>query len=125
LRSYFKLGCYLAALAVVLGAFGAHALKTMLAPDLLAVFETAVRYQMYGALGVQLAALARPRSTLGIRFLLIGVAIFSGSLYLLCITGFRWLGAVTPFGGVSLIAGWVLIGHDAVSDDHPGGTTSL
>jgi uncharacterized membrane protein YgdD (TMEM256/DUF423 family) len=113
-RTYFRIGCYLAALAVVLGAFGAHALKGHLTVERLATFETAVRYQMYAALGLQLAALVpdpAPKLQLAMRLLLAGMAIFSVSLYLLCLTGFTWLGAITPLGGVALILGWGLAGY--------------
>lgn len=102
-------------LAVALGAFGAHALKARLTPDHLGTFETAARYQMYHALALlgAAAAIARwPASNLpsvaGWLFAA-GTLLFSGSLYLLCITHKRWLGAVTPFGGLAFIAGWVCL----------------
>lgn len=102
-------------LAVAMGAFGAHALKKMLPPDLLAVYQTAVNYHVYHALGllaVGLLALHLPESALlrwaGI-LLAVGVLVFSGSLYALSLSGIRKLGAITPFGGVALIAGWLLL----------------
>ena len=107
----------MAALAVVLGAFGAHWLKGVLTPERLATYETAVRYQMYAALGIQLAALARPRSQLGLKLLLVGASIFSGSLYLLCLTGQVWWGAVTPLGGLCMITAWVRIGWPTPKED--------
>lgn len=101
-------------LGVALGAFGAHALAGRLGAADQAIYETATRYQMYHA--VALAALAswldrRPgtRVVWAARALILGVAIFSGSLYLLVLTGQRWLGAITPIGGASLIAGWLLV----------------
>ena len=105
-------GALLAALGVALGAFGAHALRARLGPDLLATFETGVRYQMYAALallslGTQLAQ----RRARGL--LLLGALVFSGSLYLLVLTGQRWLGAVTPLGGLLLIAGFAVAALDA------------
>jgi uncharacterized membrane protein YgdD (TMEM256/DUF423 family) len=101
-------------LAVAFGAFGAHGLRERLAPDMLAVFEVAVRYQMYHALalvGVALALARWPSSALqaaGWCFVA-GTIIFSGSLYVLTLTGMRWLGAVTPIGGVAFLAGWGLL----------------
>ena len=112
---FFLLGSISGGLAVALGAFGAHALKARLTPELLATFETGVRYQMYHALALlgAAAAIARwPASNLpsvaGWLFVA-GTLLFSGSLYLLCITHKRWLGAVTPFGGLAFIAGWVCL----------------
>lgn len=102
-------------LGVALGAFGAHALKARLSVELLAVWKTAVEYQMYHALALlgvgilmrQLGASA-PLQWAGACFAL-GVLLFSGSLYALCLSGVRVLGAVTPFGGVLLLAGWALL----------------
>lgn len=102
----------LAALGVGLGAFGAHALKNMLPADLLAIFETGVRYQMYHALALVALGAARFQSK-GIVLLFVGTLIFSGSLYLLALTDVRVLGAITPIGGVLQIAGWVWIALDA------------
>jgi len=112
-RMVFALGSALAALGVALGAFGAHTLKTRIAPEMLAVFETGVRYQMYHALGLLALAWAMTRwperrLATSAWMLLIGTLIFSGSLEILAVTGVRWLGAITPLGGVLLIAGWTL-----------------
>lgn len=112
-RVLAAVGGSLAFLSVAAGAFGAHALRSRLGPELLVTFETAARYQMYHALAALLAALAYGRWAghqaiwAGWAFV-IGTAIFSGSLYLLTLTGARWWGAVTPIGGVTLLAGWVL-----------------
>lgn len=101
-------------LAVGLGAFGAHALKGRLGVELLAVFETGVRYQMYHSLALFAVAWAGTRwpgaaaAASGWLFVA-GTLIFSGSLYLLALTGTRWLGAVTPFGGLALLAGWLCL----------------
>jgi uncharacterized membrane protein YgdD (TMEM256/DUF423 family) len=102
-------------LAVVLGAFGAHALKARLDAYALGVFETAVQYHFYHSLAllaVGIIALSQPQTTLlkssGFLFLL-GIVVFSGSLYLLSITGVRWLGAVTPLGGLAFIGGWACL----------------
>ena len=105
----------LSGLGVALGAFGAHALRGRLTPDLLAVFETGVRYQMYHALalfGAAVLAVRLPGTTLPVLagwLFVIGILVFSGSLYALALTGVRGLGAVTPIGGVAFLAGWVLL----------------
>lgn len=100
--------------AVIAGAFGAHFLEKRLSPEDLEIFETGARYQMYHALALVASAwmcskypskLARGSA---IAFL-IGIIIFSGSLYALTLLGVRWLGAITPFGGVSLMVGWLLL----------------
>ena len=110
-RSWIVTGAVAAGLGVMLGAFGAHGLKTRVTSEMLAVFETGVRYQMYHAFGlivVGALAASRPRAALrvaGWAFVL-GIVIFSGSLYVMTFTGMRWLGAITPLGGVSFIVGW-------------------
>lgn len=104
------------ALAVAAGAFGAHGLKAKLAPELLATWQTGAEYHMYHALalvlaGVLMSALPAPNSTLnaaGIA-LLVGIVLFSGSLYALSLSGVKMLGAITPFGGLAFIAGWLLL----------------
>ncbi|MEW6422449.1 MAG: DUF423 domain-containing protein [Deinococcota bacterium] len=105
-------GGLLAALAVAFGAFGAHALKTRLDPTLLADFETGVRYQMYAALALLVLG-TQPTQRRAALLLLVGAIIFSGSLYLLTLSGMRWLGAITPVGGLLLIAGFVVTALDA------------
>lgn len=102
-------------LAVALGAFGAHALRNRLDTYAMDIFETAVQYQFYHSLAllcVGLLALNQPGMVLlkssGWLFV-VGIVIFSGSLYLLSLTGLRWLGAVTPVGGLALIAGWACL----------------
>jgi uncharacterized membrane protein YgdD (TMEM256/DUF423 family) len=98
---------------VAAGAFGAHALKARLSADLLAIFETGARYQMYHSLGliaVGLLASSRPSGLLdGAGWaMLVGIVLFSGSLYALALSGVRALGAITPLGGVGFLVGWVL-----------------
>jgi uncharacterized membrane protein YgdD (TMEM256/DUF423 family) len=110
-RLFFALGAASALISVGAGAFGAHALRARLSPELLAVFETGARYQMYHALGLFAAAWAVTRwpGPWAVRagwFFVLGTLLFSGSLYALALSGVRWLGAVTPFGGVALLAGW-------------------
>jgi uncharacterized membrane protein YgdD (TMEM256/DUF423 family) len=108
-------GAVAALLAVALGAFGAHALRQRLPPDLLAVFQTGVQYHFYHALGliaVGLLAQHLPASSL-VRWagglILLGIVLFSGSLYALALSGVRALGAVTPIGGVAFIVAWLLV----------------
>lgn len=112
-KALLALGAVLAALAVALGAFGAHALKARLAPDALALWQTAAQYHFWHALGVIAAGLAllhfadsgwlRAAGML----LALGVLLFSGSLYALALSGVHWLGALTPFGGLAFILGWL------------------
>ena len=102
-------------LAVALGAFAAHGLRARLPEDLLAVFQTGVQYHMYHALalfGVGLLCMQYGESTLlrasGCAFV-VGIVIFSGSLYILSLSGIRWLGAITPIGGIAFLTGWLLL----------------
>jgi uncharacterized membrane protein YgdD (TMEM256/DUF423 family) len=113
-RLFFALGAASALISVGAGAFGAHALKARLSPDLLDVFETAARYQMYHALALFAAAWAVTRwpGPWPVRagwLFVVGSLLFSGSLYALALSGVRWLGAVTPFGGAAFLAGWVCL----------------
>jgi uncharacterized membrane protein YgdD (TMEM256/DUF423 family) len=112
-RLFVALGALLGALGVALGAYGAHALRGRLAPESLAIYQTAVQYHMWhalGLLGVGLLCNVLPAST-WLRasgwLLALGIVLFSGSLYLLAVTGMRLLGAVTPLGGSALILGWL------------------
>lgn len=114
-RIFFLLASLLGGLGVALGAFGAHALRDRIAENLLANYETGVRYQFYHVLALVAVAVAIqrwPNSSLPVIagwLFVIGVAIFSGTLYLMAFTGLRWLGAITPIGGVALIAGWICL----------------
>jgi uncharacterized membrane protein YgdD (TMEM256/DUF423 family) len=113
-RFFFTSGAIAAFIAVALGAFGAHSLRNRLAPDMLNIFEVGVRYQLYHALGLLAVAwaIARwPESNLnaaGWAFI-VGIVIFSGSLYILSITGIRWFGAITPIGGLAFLLGWAIL----------------
>lgn len=114
-KLFIVLGAIAGAAGVALGAFGAHALKARLAPDLLAVWQTAVQYHFWHALGlvaIGVLALHLPASA-ALKWagwlMVAGLVFFSGSLYVLALSGARWLGAVTPFGGVAWIAAWVLL----------------
>ncbi|MEY3668272.1 MAG: hypothetical protein RL572_1812 [Pseudomonadota bacterium] len=102
-------------LAVSLGAFAAHGLKSMLGPDLLATFQTGVQYHMYHALAMLAVGVlvAQFPAQTGLRvagyLFMAGILIFSGSLYVLALSGIRWLGAITPIGGVAFLAGWATL----------------
>jgi uncharacterized membrane protein YgdD (TMEM256/DUF423 family) len=113
-KNFLLIGSVAAFLAVGLGAFGAHGLRTRLSPDMLAVFETGVRYHLFHALALLATALAMER--LGGRLVVwagwsftAGIVLFSGSLYLLALTGVTILGAITPLGGLAFLAGWACL----------------
>ena len=113
MKLWGAVGAIMAGLAVAAGAFGAHALKPRLSPDLLQVFETGVRYQMYHALGLLAVAVASdrwPEANFNVVgwLLVAGIFLFSGSLYALCLTGIRTLGAITPLGGLCFLAAWAM-----------------
>ena len=116
---WFATGAALCGLGVLLGAFGAHGLRARLTPELLATYEIGIRYHLSHALGLFAVAWAMERwpstwiGAAGCLFVA-GITIFSGSLYLLSITGTRWLGAITPIGGVCFIAGWVALAVGAL-----------
>ena len=108
-------GALLAGSAVLFGAFGAHALRTVLGEQQLGWWETAVQYQMWHALGLlALAGLELGRSRLIALLLGGGTLVFSGSLYLMALADLGWLGAVTPIGGSAMILGWMLFAWQAV-----------
>lgn len=114
-KIFITAGAIAAFLAVAFGAFGAHALHDRMAPDLLAVYHTAVEYHFWhalGLIGLGLTASLLPGSTL-IRWagwaMVVGIVLFSGSLYALALSGIRALGAVTPIGGVCLLSAWILL----------------
>jgi len=114
-RLFFSLASLLGALGVTIGAFGAHAMRGRIAEDMLANYETGVRYHFYHTLAIFVVVIAIqrwPSSNLPVIagwLFLIGIVIFSGSLYVMAFTGLRWLGAITPIGGVALIAAWVCL----------------
>jgi uncharacterized membrane protein YgdD (TMEM256/DUF423 family) len=112
-RLFVVIGAGCAFLAVAGGAFGAHSLKAILTPDMLMVFETGVRYQMYHALALLAAGWAAhqyPQASFHIAgwLFVAGIVLFSGSLYVLALSGVRWLGAITPLGGACFLAGWAV-----------------
>ena len=104
-----RLGAVLAFIGVSLGAFGAHSLEGVLSPGTLETFETGVRYQMYHALGLLAIGALPIKAHRAALFIFVGSLIFSGSLYILVLSGISWLGAVTPLGGVLQLIGWALL----------------
>ncbi len=114
-KTFLLIGAVFGALGVGLGAFGAHGLRSRLSPEMLAVFETGVRYHMYHALAILLVAALMGRMDAG-RLLPAagwaftgGILLFSGSLYVLALTGITVLGAITPLGGLAFLVGWALL----------------
>ena len=124
MKHFIVIGAILAALAVATGAFGAHALAARLTPERLATWETAARYHMYHALALVLLGVVAARypspllSTAGWLFVF-GVLVFGGTVYALALGGPRWLGAVTPIGGLSLIIAWVLFAVGVARSSNP------
>ena len=122
-RTFFLFGSLFAFLAVAAGAFGAHSLKATLPTEMLIVFETAARYQMYHALALCAVGWASHQyrhvalRTAGWPFVL-GILLFSGSLYALAFSGARWIGALTPLGGLAFLAGWALLGWGCWKSRH-------
>ncbi len=114
LKVFFTFGAVSAGFAVAAGAFGAHALKARLTPEMLAVFEVGVRYQVYHAFALLVTAWAISRGTSSLLttggwLFIIGTLLFSGSLYILSISGSKPLGMITPIGGVAFLAGWACL----------------
>ncbi|WP_127536553.1 DUF423 domain-containing protein [Paenibacillus illinoisensis] len=117
-RVWMTVGAVMTMLSVAIGAFGAHMLKEKIGADAIAVYETGVQYHMIHALALLIVGLTAGQ--LGVssklkwaaRLLFIGIIVFSGSLYVLSITGIKVLGAITPIGGVAFIAGWLLFALD-------------
>jgi uncharacterized membrane protein YgdD (TMEM256/DUF423 family) len=119
-RTFLLIGALSGVVGVALGAFGAHGLRSRLSPEMLAVFETGVRYHMYHAVAIiGVASIAErwqaSRLVLASGWLfLAGILLFSGSLYLLATTGVRTLGAITPFGGAAFLLGWGCLAWAAI-----------
>lgn len=116
--TYFRIGAVLGLLAVAAGAFGTHALEGRLAPDRLEQFELAARYQIYHAFALLATGFAHERyhaqrAALAGKAFLLGIAIFCGTVYALAFGSPRWFGAITPIGGLSLMAGWLLLALSA------------
>jgi uncharacterized membrane protein YgdD (TMEM256/DUF423 family) len=122
-KGFLKIASLLGALSVILGAFAAHKIKDNVSADVLSIFETGVRYQMYHAIalfctGVVYKEFCSNKVLLAGKFFIFGIIIFSGSLYLLTLvkavgaTNYYWLGAVTPLGGLFFIAGWGLLAKE-------------
>lgn len=116
IRLFLLSGAVSGFIAVALGAFGAHGLKNRLTPDLLAVWQTAVQYQFWHTLALLAVALFAINAAAGQAALkvagwafIVGILVFSGSLYVLCLSGVRWLGAITPLGGTAFLVGWLAL----------------
>jgi uncharacterized membrane protein YgdD (TMEM256/DUF423 family) len=123
-RLLFAAAAAFGATGVIGGAFGSHALKKLLTPEMLAVYGTATQYLMYHVVAVLAAAWGWSRwqqrmFIVAGAFFIAGILLFSGSLYLLAITGIRWLGAVTPVGGLCLLMGWMLLAWSAFRGHSP------
>lgn len=121
-RIFLSLAAILAGLSVAAGAFASHALKTQLSDRALEIFETGAKYQMYHALALLLVALWLSRAETATTLLavagyafIVGIVLFSGSLYALSLSGIKWLGAITPVGGVAFILGWGAIAIAALN----------
>ncbi len=117
-RILITTGALSACIGVALGAFGAHGLRKRLSPDMLAVFEIGVRYQLVHALALLAAGAAASRLSAGALgnagvLFAVGTVVFSGSLYVLALSGRKWLGAITPLGGLALLAGWASLAWSA------------
>jgi len=110
---WIPVAAFFGASAVILGAFGAHGLASQVEPDRLASWQTAVQYHLLHSVALLALALAFGRGNLRVRWAAwsfsIGIALFSGSIYALVLTDFRWLGPITPIGGLLLIVGWVAL----------------
>lgn len=116
---WIAVGAVSGLLAVAAGAFGAHGLKEKLSPEMLAIFETAARYQMYHAFALLVVGLVEGKTSPGALRVagwsfLLGTVLFSGSLYVLAMTGLKWLGAVTPLGGLGFMIGWAALAWAAL-----------
>lgn len=114
LKLFIVLGAVNAFLCVVLGAFGAHGLKKKLSAEMMDIFQTGVQYHMYHALGlILIGILAQWMAPSTLNWagwsMLVGIFLFSGSLYVLSISGIKWLGAITPLGGLAFLIGWLMI----------------
>jgi uncharacterized membrane protein YgdD (TMEM256/DUF423 family) len=126
--SWVRVGAILGGLSVIMGAFGAHGLEKYLDDYSKAVFETAAKYQMYHALALLAVGILALHGRSGLVLnlagwsFLLGTLIFSGTLYTLSLTGIRWLGAITPIGGLGLILGWFLL---AIAAGSPAKATGL
>jgi uncharacterized membrane protein YgdD (TMEM256/DUF423 family) len=119
-RLFIATGALAGAAGVALGAFGAHALRARLSPEMLGIYQTGVQYHLWHALGlvaIGIVAIHLPGSA-PLKWagwlMLAGIVLFSGSLYVLAATGVRWLGAITPFGGAAFIAAWLALAYAAL-----------
>ena len=122
---FIGLGALSAFISVAAGAFGAHALKQVLDTNMLAVYHTAVDYQFYHSIGLIVIGILHRKSTrrshsIAAWTMLAGIVLFSGSLYVLSTSGIKWLGMITPIGGVCFLAAWLILALSYLSDSHTG-----
>lgn len=113
-KTWIEIGAILLTLAVIIGAFGAHGLKSKISPEMLQIYKTGVEYHFYHALGILIIAVIGMHLQSNLIMwsgicMFAGIVLFSGSLYVMAVTGVKWLGAVTPIGGLSFVAGWILL----------------
>lgn len=117
-KTLLTISAFFLAAAVALGAFGAHALEDVLTPERMETWKTAVSYHFWNSLGLMGIALTSKIFDTDFKWstilILTGLIIFPGTLYLLCLTGISWLGAITPIGGVAFILGWVIFGVNII-----------
>lgn len=119
-KTFLTIAAIAGFLAVALGAFGAHGLRGRLTPELMSAFETGVQYHFYHTLALLAVAVLMntnvdaPALNVGGGLFVVGIVLFSGSLYLMALTGTRWLGAITPMGGVAFLAGWLCLAWSAI-----------
>lgn len=128
-RSLVSLGAFIVAFGIVLGAFGAHALKDTLTPYQLEIFKTGTLYHLLHGMAVTVIAILALNQVVSARvaarsagLFIFGIVAFSGSLYLLAMGGPSWLGPITPLGGTAFIAGWILLGLGALKPAGNAGT---
>jgi uncharacterized membrane protein YgdD (TMEM256/DUF423 family) len=117
MKSFIILGSVLTGIAIIIGAFGSHAIKTKVLPEDLAIFETGIKYHFYHSLGLIIIGILGfhyPHEVVQSsgKLFILGILIFSGSLYLLVLTNLRWLGAITPIGGFCFIMGWFILAYN-------------
>jgi uncharacterized membrane protein YgdD (TMEM256/DUF423 family) len=111
-NSFVTVGAIFAFMGIGIGAFGAHAVKNTISPESLAIYQTGVQYHLIHALALVLVGILGTKISPWVgRLFSIGICVFSGSLYALALTGIKWLGAITPIGGVCFLAGWALLAY--------------
>jgi uncharacterized membrane protein YgdD (TMEM256/DUF423 family) len=117
--SFVTLGAIFAFIGIGIGAFGAHTVKNTISPASLAIYQTGVQYHLIHAVALVLVGTSDTKISPWVgRLFTAGICIFSGSLYALALTGIKWLGAITPIGGVCFLAGWALLAYSHAKSSH-------